>query len=244
MFRPFNPFDQAAFDTYQILRSQDNPVPFPDWAESQVFASALKQFMSATPRTLWHEDFNYHETHFIHPHSIRYRAQSAGRMTHPGIRFEAWRVELARFAVPLRYFGVIRAFEQYQGEVGEGGINDTILYGNPFTDLDWGIQGTWFMRLFPHSGRIRPWVNQLNPLEERPGMPYMDFEDQTGIWYPAHSDAAQNIRLTVQGGYELSVFWECDSTITAQPVVAASLKGGIQGAFSQRSLDNALGSWS
>lgn len=243
MFRPVNPFDRAAKNAFQTLRSADNPVPWPDWAKSWAFSSALRQFMASTPQPLWHKDFPYYETG-NHPHAIRYRVNTRGRVVHPGgERLGAWRVELARFAVPQRYFGIVRGFEQYMGEVGEGGVNQVISFGDPFADANWGIAGRWFMRLFPYRGEIRQWISQLNPIEERPGIPFIDWEDQTGLWYPANSDAGQNIRLTVPGGWELSVFWECDNSITQLPAVAAAFKGGIQSSFNERALDTAMSSW-
>lgn len=253
MFRPFNPFDDTAQSAWKTLRSADNPVPFPDWANNLAFKSALQQVLNNTQNPVWHADFPYYESLSTHPHSIRYRFNTRGRVVHPGPALEPWRVELARFAVPQRYFGVIRAFEQWISYKVEQDFviyyAGLIQYGEPFVDAAAGIQGTWFMRLFPNDGQIRPWLNQINPPEERPGIPYQDWEDQNGIWYPAHSDAAQNIRLTVPGGYELAVFWECDGNTNAggkgwSPAVSAAFKGGIQSSFNERALDNAFGSWS
>jgi hypothetical protein len=245
MFSPFNPFDQEAKDVYQFTRSRDNPVPFPDWVDNLAFQSNLKNFISKVPPKSWFRDMPYYESLYMSPKAIRYQMDSVGRVTYPGTRPGAWRVELARFPVPQRYTGIVRGFEQWLGVVTvQGTINSVIAYGNPFVDSDANILGTWFMRLFPFDGTMRPWINQLNPNPEQPGIPYSDFPQQTGVWFPTHSDAAESVRFPVPGGYELSIFWESAPTISAIPVVSAAFKGGIQSAFSPRALDQYLGSWS
>ena len=243
-FAPYSPWDYEARTGYEITRHPDNPVPFPDWANNLVFGNVLKAFISRVPNDPSFPSVPYFESLYLTPKSIRYQIDTAGRVTHPGVNLTAWRVELARFVVPQRYIGIIRGFEQFMGVVGQSGVNGIISYGNPFSDTDAGVEGRWCMRLFAHSGEIRPWINTLTPTEFQPGIPYSDFAQQSGIWYPAHSDAANSIRLPVPGGYELSVFWECDDTISARPVVGAAFKGGIQSAIDSHAMDHYLGTWS
>lgn len=243
---PLNPFDDSEKTFFTITRSADNPVPWPDWAEQMALSRNLKNAVVKITGNPWFPAIVEHENLLESPHAIRYRFSSSGRHTHPDsvAPFRPWRIELARFSVPKRHVGIVRSFEQYMGEVGQGGINNVIVYGDPFVDTEWGIEGRWFMRLFPWNGEIRPWVNQVNYEAQQPGIPYTDFMEQSGVWYPAHSDSANSVRFTVPGGYELAVFWECDSTITHQPVVGSAFKGGVKSAISKRGLDFYTGAWS
>lgn len=243
MFSPFSAWTHEARLAKSILSSESNPCPFPEWAENMVERRYVDEFLKRAPMPTFYDSLPFYESLYLSPKAIRYQMSSAGRITHPGVRLDPWRVELARFAVPHRYLGIVRGFEQYMGVVGIAGINGLIVYGDPFTDEEIGIAGRWFMRLFPFDGSVRPWINQLNPPAEQPGLPYSDFPEQSNIWFAAHSDSANSIRLPVPGGFELSVFWEMSSSITTRPVVGAALKGGIQSALNDRAMDHYLGSW-
>lgn len=245
MFSPFSAWTHEARLAKSILRSDANPCPFPEWAENLIARNCLETFLKKKPLPTFFDSLPYYESLYHTPKAIRYQMDSAGRVTHPGATLVPWRVELARFPVPHRYIGIVRGFEQFIGRVNlSGGVDSVIAYGDPFSDQSSGVQGRWFMRLFPFDGAIRPWINQLNPQAEEPGLPYPDFPSQIGIWFAAHSDSANSIRLPIPGGFELAVFWECDASVTSRPVVGAAFKGGIQSALNKKAMDHYLGSWS
>lgn len=244
MFNPFSAWNAESRAAFAITRSPDNPVPFPEWVENLTYSNALSDFMNRLPAKDWYPDLPYYESLWQTPKAIRYQMNSEGRMIHPSANPIPWRVELARFSVPQRYFGIIRGFEQFMGVVNiQGGVSPLSSIGNPFADQDAGIQGRWYFRLFPFDGGIRPLINQLNPYPLYPGAPYSDFLEQSGLWFAAHSDSANNVRFIVPGGYELSAFWECGATITARPVIGACFKGGIQSALNDKAMDHYLGTW-
>ena len=241
-FSPFNPFDAAAEMASKTLWSEDDPTPCPDWIAGLVGGHYREFLGTIVPGKTIVPDQADFDSSLFHPHAIRYVMNSRGRQTHPGEQaFAPWLVELARFDVPRGYTGIVRSFEQYAAAAGLAGWTVVDTVGNPFADVDAGVSGSWVCRLTPFDGRALPWVSVLNP-PGLPGIPYPDMPDTIGIWYPAGSDAAQNVRLTVPGGFSLRVFWQCDS-LDVQPAVALSLKGSIQGSYTPRFLDYTRGQW-
>lgn len=242
-FAPRNPFDDAAHMAKTVMWSKNNPVPPPDWISGLIPRTFRTYMLRSIPGLTNPAQKASYEGVLYHPNSIRYRISTLGRQIHPGTqRFDPWRVELARFDVPFGDVGIVRSLEQYLAAAGISGWSIVSTIGNPFGDADSGVQGQWFLRLSPFQGEILPWVNTLNPAPEMPGTAYSDWVDQTGIWYPAHSDSSQNIRLVVPGGFSLRAFWEC-GTLQVRPAVSIGLKGCTQGIYSSRSLDHMRGSW-
>lgn len=243
-FSPQNPFDDAARMAAIVLKSRDNPVPPPDWISGLIPRTFRSYMLRSIPGpTNPHRKAEF-EGCLYHPNTIRYRINTLGRQIHPGTqRIDPWRVELARFDVPFGDVGIVRSLEQYLAAAAVSGWTIVSTIGNPFGDTDAGIPGQWFLRLSPFQGEILPWVNVLNPPPEMPGTAYTDWVDQTGIWYPVHSDSSQNIRLVVPGGYSLRAFWQC-GPLQVIPAVALTLKGGVQGVYSGFSLNHLRGSWS
>jgi hypothetical protein len=166
-----------------------------------------------------------------HPEVLRYRQNSHGFLQHPdeGPAFSPWRVELARYAVQVGQVGIIKALEQFVASTD--GQTETVWtaserWGDPRVPF-----GTWVYRISPFQGTEPPWVNQLNPIPTRPGMPYTDLEPEGNLWFPVHCGSSQNIHLLVPGGYVFRVFWECDE-LEVRPTVACKLRGSVQGQFS------------
>ncbi|MDD5547239.1 MAG: hypothetical protein PHO67_08820 [Candidatus Omnitrophica bacterium] len=247
MFSPFSAWTQEARIAKSILNSDSNPCPFPEWAENLISRNCLETFLKKRPLPAFFDNLPYYESLYLTPKAIRYQMDSVGLVVHPGFKYEPWRVELARFPVPHRYIGVIRGFEQFMGVADFApvpSVTSIVTYGDPFTDQFNGVRGRWFMRLFPFDGSVRPWINQLNPPDEQPGLPYSDFPEQSGIWFATHSDSANSVRFPVPGGFELAVFWECDGLITERPAVSAAFKGGIQSSLNKLAMEHYLGSWS
>lgn len=238
----FSPWTNEAIVANAITRSIDNPVPWPDWTASFVFKNAIDYFLTRTPYKPFHESIPASDGIVHLPIAMQYRFSTAGRLT-PNIAATPWRAELARFAVPSRYFGIVRSLEQYLGYLKAGTPTSVVSFGDPFSDQNAGVQGRWYCVLYPWDGTERPWINQINPAPYRDGIPYPLFEEQSGLWYPAHSDSANSIRLIVPGGYELSLFWECDGTNTEIPIVGAAFKGCIQSAVSDSAQNHFFTQW-
>jgi len=243
-FSPFNPFDEAAKLASETAWTKDDPTPCPDWIAGLIGRNVRDFIATRVPGFTHIPNQADYESALYHPHAIRYHFQTRGRQIHPSAAapFAPWRIELARFDVPIGYVGIVRSFGQYLGINTLQGWTVLNTMGNPFADTDAGIPGTWIFRLSPFHGESLPWVSVLNPIPERPGMHYPDMPESGGIWYPAGTAAAQSVRLTVPSGYSLRVFWQSEAA-TVQPGAAVILKGQIQGAYSSRSLDVTRGQW-
>ena len=239
-FNPPNPFDAAAQMAELTLWGHNDPTPAPDWVRSFI-GTHWFDFVSQTPENRSHYPAQAdYESPLFHPQALRYLLSTRGRIIHPSEEnFEPWRVELARFSVPHAYVGIVHSFEQYIAAADLAGWTSATQY--PFADIDAGVSGTWLFCLSPFDGSALPWLSMLNPPPERPGQHYSDMPEFSGIWYPFGNDA-QNIRLTIPGGFSLRVFWECGA-LDVRPAVAAALKGSIQGIYSQRGLDVTRGQW-
>lgn len=181
------------------------------------------------------------------PKSIRFRESSRGRALHPETiaPYSPWCVELARFAVPTGTVGVVKGFEQYLAQMEELQQPGFVYTQN----ARWGIPGPWHSGLaneiidpgvwnFRLHGiqRSEPaWWQAIGP-STLPDMPYTDFSNEPGLWWPAGCASCQNIHLVVPAGFILRVFY----STPAQAVrleVAAKLKGFIQ---SDRTPESAL----
>lgn len=174
------------------------------------------------------------------PKSIRNHQQSIGFVTYPGTGIEDWRVELSRFAVPTGKVGIIKAYEQILETTDQTTVVWSLSehWGDPRVPID----VTWFFRLSRYEGRTIPWVNQLNPHPQRPGAPYTDVPDETGIWFPLGGNQSNNIHLIVPGGYVLRLFCEIGAT-SFSPTVAARLRGYLQSSFSSESRFSIRSNW-
>lgn len=243
-FSPFNPFDEAAKLASDTAWTPDDPTPCPDWVRGLIGRNVRDWISSKVPGYTHIPNQADYDSPLYHPHAIRYHFSSRGRQIHPGLAapFAPWRVELARFQVPIGYVGIVRSFGQYLAFNSLPGWTVLDTVGNPFADADAGIPGTWIFRLSPFDGTSPPWISQLNPIPERPGFHYADMPENGGVWYPAGTDAEQSVRLTVPSGYSLRVFWQ-STTSNVQPAVGASFKGQLQGSYSPRSLDVTRGQW-
>lgn len=189
------------------------------------------------PVQSWKADF---DSVWSSPKSIHNYQQSIGVLTYPGTGAESWRVELSRFIVPLKQVGVIKAYEQFLSttEVQTETVwSIATRWGDPRAPI-----GTWYFRLSPYTGLDIPWVNQLNPTVLRPGSPYNDVPDETGLWFPLGSSTSNNIHLLVPGGYVLRLFWECAAT-SLSPSVGARLRGYLQSSFSVESRNAIRSYW-
>lgn len=240
-FNPPNPFDAAAQMAEQTLWGDNDPTPAPDWVRSFVGTHWFNFLQAPTVSPSHYPAQADYESPLFHPQALRYLFSTRGRVIHPSQEnFEPWRVELARFSVPRGYVGIVHSFEQYVAAAGLAGWETQTQ--NPFADEDAGVSGTWIFCLSNFDGTTLPWLSVINPPPERPGQHYSDMPEFSGIWYPPGSDASQNIRLTVPGGFTLRVFWQCDA-LDVRPAVAAALKGSLQGLYAQRGLDVTRGQW-
>lgn len=167
------------------------------------------------------------------PNTNRYSQSSRGFFTHPDIT-QNWRIELAQFQVPRGKIGVIRAYEQFMS------TNGVVLseQGNPNVDF-----GQWIMRLDRFYGQLPVPINQLSPPTALPGIPYQDYETETGLWFPAGSCSANNIQLLVPSGFVLRVFWESGLGLLSAPTVAAKVRGALQSPYSPMTRTMVTGTW-
>lgn len=245
MFNPFSKFDSESCIAYAVTRSIKNPVPWPEWCNNYADTNALNEFLTTGSKQVYPSYLPDTESMLYHPTAIRLISSHSERQIHPGSIGQAWRIELVRFCVPLRYTGIIRGISQYMGILNNGVVTSIVQFGNPYTDIDNGIVGNWYMRInrCDNQNQFRPYVNQLSPQSYISGMHYTEFTPHSGIWYPAHSEAGNNIRMIVPGGYEVSLYWECDSSITNIPVIGASIQGGIQSSVSEYSRNHFIGAW-
>lgn len=190
------------------------------------------------PKNSWQSDF---DSVLAAPKTIRNHQQSIGPVTYPGTGAESWRVELSRFTVPQKKVGIIKAYEQFLSTTTLQAVETVWSISSQWGDPRSPI-GTWFFRLSPYNGNVIPWINQLNPIPTRPGIPYNDMPDENGIWFPLCSAASNNIHLVVPGGYILRLFWECDANIIS-PIVAGRLRGFLQSSISDESRYNIRANW-
>jgi hypothetical protein len=166
--------------------------------------------------------------------TARYRESHLGFFTHPDIT-RNWRIEVARFPVEDGKIGVIRAFEQFLT------IDSVVVsqqWGNPNVGF-----GRWIFRLDNYTGVTPPQVNQLSPFPMLPGIVYSDFSNDTGLWYPAGSPSANNVRFLVPQKYQLRVFWESGVGYNEPPTVGAKLRGSLQSVYADSTIQNIRGSW-
>ena len=243
-FTPFNPFDESAKLAHETAWTRDDPTPCPDWVAGLLGRNVRNFIGSSIPGYTHIPNQADYESALYHPHAVRFHFSTRNRQVHPGLvaPFAPWRIELARFDVPVGYVGIIRSFGQYLAFNGLPGWTPVNAPGNPFADTDAGIPGNWIFRLSPFDGTTLPWLSILNPIPELPGGHYPDGPGGGGIWFPTGSDAETTVRCTVPGGHSLRVFWEC-AAVNVQPAAAAVLKGQIQGAYSPRSVDLTRGQW-
>jgi hypothetical protein len=139
-----------------------------------------------------------------------------------------WMVELARFSVPDMNIGFVKSFEQYLSI--QHGTEYTVsdLWGNPFCARPNVV--TWYFRLSPSASMtLEQWVDingtSATP-DNLPGRPYTDLPFTDDLWYPATSPPAQNIHLTVPGGFCLRVFLLAPALVGLR--AACKLAGTIQ----------------
>jgi len=178
------------------------------------------------------------EDNGIDPRSLHYVDSSRGRVVHPSesAPFPQWTVELARFDVPRGAVGVIKMFQQYlaQGAIlqdpafvytqsSRWGIPGPWYTGisNPITD-----QGVWHFRLIPNTHPIGDWISQTGNFPI-PGVPYTDFPQESGLWWPAGSSPCGHVHWLIPSGYTLRVFYVTPAQ-SARLEVAAKLSGWVQ----------------
>lgn len=172
------------------------------------------------------------------PKSIRFRSMSRGRQVHPSTSapFAAWTVELARFIVPFGKVGVVKGFEQYLAQEADD-PNPAFVYTQ---NSRWGIPGPWHTGLTNEITDAGKWHFRLKVISRTapswwnllgagtlPDLPYTDFAHETGLWWPAGSDASQNTHMIIPGGHMLRVFFETPAQ-SVRLEAAAKLRGWVQ----------------
>lgn len=231
-----NPFDR---DMIGLKTAMDARVIFsPQWIfQKWNFLSWATKL--PPPKIGYTQDF---DSVLSAPKTLRYRQQTRNILEYTGTG-EDWRVELARMYIERSRVGVIKSYEQFlrtEALQTETVWSQSDHWGDPRVPL-----GTWFFRLSSWDGTEIPWINELSPVPQRPGMVYDDMPDEIGLWYPLHSNASNNIHLVVPGGYVLRVFFECNGALanTYQPHVGARLRGSIQSSFSIESQHQIRSYW-
>jgi len=185
----------------------------------KVSASNPPVYENSDPYTPWLTDSR----------TLRTQSNSRGLVPHPQeSACQSWVVELARFVVPDRMFGVVKSFDQFLA------INDGQYATTPTASANWGIPFLgfsitdfgpirWHFRLTEYYGTQLPWVNDVNTANI-PGMPHPDLPSTDDMWFPAHSPSCNNFHLPVPGKHVLRVFLQLPSQ-SVRPYAGARLSG-------------------
>lgn len=172
------------------------------------------------------------------PKSIHFLETSIGLKVHPTTvsPYPAWSIELCRFVVPHGKVGIVKAFEQYLAQRAEGQNPAYVYTASP----RWGIPGPWHTGIANELSNAGTWHFRLRSISRMdpewwelvgagtlPDIPYTDFANEAGLWWPAGSAASQNVHLIVPAGHMLRVFYSSPAQ-TVRLEVAAKLKGYTQ----------------
>lgn len=202
-------------------------LPVPPWGKTLASYQRSARHITSPPPSK--ENSDPYTPWLMDSRTLRYQATSRGLVPHPSNdNWEQWIVELARFAVPERMFGVAKTFDQF---IARSSVEVTDL---PTINANWGIPflgfGTtdfgairWHFRLSEYYGAEHPWINAINTTS-LPGQPHPDMAFTDDIWFPAHSPNANNIHLPVPGKHVLRVFLQLPAQ-TVRPYAGARLSG-------------------
>lgn len=191
---------------------------------------------------------NPHEFNLLnHPKSRRFQESSFDVVTQPDVA-EYWAVELARIIVPQGSIGFLETLEQVLNDsIGSYYPTNQDYWGSPhfvISDVD---NCRWFLTIDYYDGLqpARFEISGATPIDgaRLPGMPYSELFEINGLWYPAGSQAANNMRLIVPEQHMLRFFFVTPPTATYTWQVRGRLRAYTQTTYCKEAANNARLDW-
>lgn len=198
------------------------------WGKADLYKGLMAAVTEQAKETLVNSPWLGKQSSWQLPQTRRYKQSRAPSInavvqSNPGVD---WMVELARYPVPFGSVGIIKSFEQYLSE--EETIHSvSSAWGNPFPS----VPVRWFFRLSPVSRASAAWIDVSGAsaiVDYLPGIPYNDFSDSNGLWFPAGSSSSANIHLVIPGAHVLRVIAIVSSSSQTAVSIAAKMTGTTQ----------------